>query len=205
MLTLIWAILGSTIGLNGVAQDSNGVALSASLIWTGQPVANQTNGAFVAFRKQFQLTNVTNPVTLRIFADARYMLWVNGQYVQRGPSRFEPQAPEYDSLDITPLAQSGSNTIVVLVTSRISNGRVKMHAPGLTAHIVQAGQTIAATDATWKWSGQIRYRKATTDWPNIYDEVDARAESGDWTLPAYNDTAWATTQSTSNSWGALTA
>jgi hypothetical protein len=198
-------ILGCTGGFHSLAQDSNGVVLSASLVWTGQPDAGQTNGAFVGFRKSFQLTNATNPVTLRIFADARYLLWINGQYVQRGPGRFEPSAPEYDSLDLTPFVQSGTNVVAVLVTSRISNGRVRMHAPGLAAHIVQSGQTITATDATWKWSDQTRYRKATTDWPNIYDEVDARVETGDWTLAAYDDSAWAAAQAASNSWGALTA
>lgn len=200
---LMVALLGLTFTQHSLAQDTNGTTLSASFIWTGQ--ATQTDGAFVAFRKTFQLTNVTNPITLRIFADARYMVWLNGQYVQRGPNRFEPEGPEYDSLDLTPFAQTGSNTVVVLVTSRISNGRTMMHVPGLTAHIAQGGQTIVTTDNTWKWSDQTRYRLATTDWANIYDQVDARVESGAWTLPAFNDSAWSSAQTTSNSWGALTA
>jgi len=63
------------------------------LIWTGQPDADQKKGACVAFRKHFQLADAEKPVRLEIFADTRYLLWVNGQYVQRGPARFEPVAP----------------------------------------------------------------------------------------------------------------
>jgi hypothetical protein len=28
----------------------------------------------------------------------RYMLWINGRYVERGPCRFVPAHPEYDTL-----------------------------------------------------------------------------------------------------------
>ena len=147
------------------AVDSVGATLWASVIWTGQPDAEQKNGACVAFRKHFQLADTAKQVTLQIFADARYMLWVNGQYVQRGPARFEPQAPEYDSMDITPNLHTGDNVIVVLVTSRISNGKTRMHAPGITAQLTQSGQMICRTDATWKWSDQTRYRAVKTDWP----------------------------------------
>jgi alpha-L-rhamnosidase len=205
ILAASFGILISAGALKALAVDSDGAALSASLIWTGQPDADQKKGARVAFRKHFQIADAEKKVTLQIFADTRYMLWINGQYVQRGPGRFEPQAPEYDSLDVTINLHNGDNVIVVLVTSRISNGKTRMHGPGLTTQLIQSGRTICATDATWKWSDQTRYRQATTDWANIYDTIDARVEDGDWTQPDYNDSQWAAAQPTQNSWGALTA
>ena len=205
ILAVFIGILIPNRALNAQAVDSNGTALSASLIWTGQPDADQKRGACVAFRKHFQLADVESPVALQIFADTRYMLWVNGRYVQRGPARFEPKAPEYDCMDITTNLHNGDNVIVVLVASRISNGKTRMHAPGLAARVAQAGKIICATDATWKWSDQTRYRQVTTNWANIYDTVDARVEDGDWTLPDYDDSKWAAAQPAQNSWGALTA
>jgi hypothetical protein len=205
VIAVLAGILISASAFRSLAGDSTGKSLSTSLIWTGQPDAEQKKGGYIAFRKHVQLADVSKPVTLHIFADARYTLWVNGQYVQRGPARFEPQAPEYDSVDITQNLRLGANVIVVLVTSRISNGRTRLHAPGFTARVEQAGQTICATDVTWKWSGQTRYREALTDWVNIFDVVDARVEDGDWTLPEYDDSKWAAAQLVTNSWGALTA
>ena len=69
--------------------------------------------------------------TLHLFADVRYMLWVNGRYVERGPARFEPAAPEYDSVDITKFLRAGENLISILVTAQISNGRTRLHEPCL--------------------------------------------------------------------------
>jgi len=205
IIAVLCGILIPISSTKAAAADSAGKTLSASLVWSGQPTSEQKKGGCVAFRKHFQLAHAEKKATLQIFADARYMLWINGQYVQRGPARFEPQAPEYDSMDITPYLQKGDNVIVVLVTSRISNGQVRMHAPGFTARLMQGERTICATDATWKWSDQTRYRQANTDWPNIYDVIDERVEDGDWTLPDYDDSKWAATQPTQNSWGDLTA
>lgn len=202
---MLLAVMWAAATVNAVAQDAEGTALSASFVWTDQPVSSQSNGAFVVFRRQFQTADVTNKAILRIFADARYLLWINGQYAQRGPGRFEPQAPEYDTLDITPFLRSGTNALAVLVASRISNGRVRMHAPGLTLRAEQGGQLLCATDATWKFSTGTAYRQATTDWPNIYDEFDARLDAGDWTLPGFDDSAWAAAQPITNAWGPLTA
>jgi alpha-L-rhamnosidase len=204
-LAVSLGILVPAGALNAQSEDSDGTILSASLIWTGQPDADQKKGACVAFRKHFQVAEAEKKLTLQIFADARYMLWVNGQYVQRGPARFEPLAPEYDSMDITTNLRNGDNVIVVLVTSRISNGKTRMHAPGLTAQLMQAGQVICRTDTSWKWSDQTRYRAVKTDWPNIYDTVDARVEDDDWTLADYDDSKWAAAQPGRNTWGALTA
>ena len=60
--------------------------------------------------------------------------------------------------------------------------------PGLTAQLKQSGRKIGTHGPSWKWSDQTRYRGVKTDWPNIYDVFDARAEDGDWTLPDYDDT-----------------
>lgn len=179
--------------------------LSNSLIWTGPADSGQQKGICVAFRKSFELAGTDKGVTLNIFADTRYMLWVNGRYVQRGPARFEPKAPEYDSIDITSNLHDGVNVIAVLVASRISNGKTRMHTPGLTAQVVQAGKIICNTDNTWKWSDQTRYRQVNADWANIFDMMDARVEDGDWTGPDYNDDKWAQASPTADSWGALTA
>jgi hypothetical protein len=205
VITVFCGIIIPIGALKAAAGDPDGKTLSASLVCTGQPSAEQKNGGYVAFRKHFQLADAEKKATLQIFADARYMLWVNGRYVQRGPARFEPQAPEYDSVDLTQYLHKGDNLIAVLVITRISNGKVRMHAPGFTARLMQAERMICTTDATWKWSDQTRYRQAITDWPNIYDVVDARVEDGDWTLPDYDDSKWAAAQPAQNSWGELTA
>ncbi len=68
---------------------------------------------------------------------------MNGRLVERGPCRFDPKAPTYDTLDVTRFCQPGANTLAVLVhhfhdgadrTDSVSlSGRIMRHAPGLCA------------------------------------------------------------------------
>jgi len=69
---------------------------------------------FVSFEQRFQLDQ-PGPATLHLFADSRYRLWVNEVFVAYGPGRFVTSSPEYDSHDLAPWLQYGSNLIRVEV------------------------------------------------------------------------------------------
>ncbi|WP_221584036.1 alpha-L-rhamnosidase N-terminal domain-containing protein [Microbacterium sp. G2-8] len=58
------------------------------------------------------------PATLpiRVSADARYVLWVNGREIGRGPVRSQPARWTYDEYDIAPALREGDNVIGALVT-----------------------------------------------------------------------------------------
>jgi hypothetical protein len=52
------------------------------------------------FAKEISLSVVPSYAILQIFAFTRYRLYVNGNYIGRGPSRYQNQRPELDSRDI---------------------------------------------------------------------------------------------------------
>ena len=91
----------------GIQADAVGRKLQSAMIWAGPEAKG--DGVAVAFRKTFQLARQPGRAEMFIFADARYLLWVNGQYVERGPARFQPNGPEYDTIDLAPQLQV-SNT-----------------------------------------------------------------------------------------------
>jgi alpha-L-rhamnosidase len=184
--------------------DTAGQALQQQMIWASPEGKRQS--AFVAFRKKFTVESTPAQAKLSVFADVRYMLWINGQYVLRGPARFIPKGPEYDTDDVTSYLQSGDNEMVVLVMADQSNGKMMHHAPGLTVRLDMGTQTILTTDETWKWSDQTRYRNPNIDWGNEYDVIDSTMEDGDWTQLAYNDSAWGNAVKIDGSqWGQLSA
>jgi hypothetical protein len=115
----------------------------------------------VGFRKQFTIQQQPVKAQLHIFADSHYLLWVNGQYLLRGPCRFDPKRPEYDTVDIKHLLQKGLNTLAVLVQSGLSNGKIMKHAGGLAVQLeVQDAKgkvLILTTDKTWRCSSQTRF------------------------------------------------
>lgn len=75
------------------------------------------NGMWVCFRKTFELAEAPSENTLRISADSKYRLYVNGEIVvregqlKRGPN---PHDSYIDSLGIKNL-RKGKNTVAVLV------------------------------------------------------------------------------------------
>jgi len=189
--------------------DATGAALQASLVWpASSPPGVQ---AYVAFRGSATLGAAPANATLHVFADARYIAWVNGVYVARGPCRFNPKGPEYDSLDVAALLRPGANSLVFLVHhyGRVINGRIMYHAPALGALLIADGAAAAATGASWRASAATEYRPSPAAWSSIPDVLDLAARAalgGDWTAPGFDDGAWErAARVDGGAWGALRA
>ena len=58
-------------------------------------------------RKTFDLDNIPEKAQLQITASSQYQLFINGQYVRRGPARSAPHHQSFDILDIQNLLQKG--------------------------------------------------------------------------------------------------
>ncbi|MBV6652746.1 MAG: alpha-L-rhamnosidase N-terminal domain-containing protein, partial [Mameliella sp.] len=110
--TFLWLVLG-LLSLNPLrAQEVN-----PELVWI-RPEGGERN-EYVFFRRTFDLETPANQATLQLYADSRYALYVNGQYVGFGPIRSFHANPYYDTYDLSPLLQKGKNVIAVKV---LSNG-----------------------------------------------------------------------------------
>jgi len=204
----VWEIRAAAPPLRefpGIQADATGRALQSSMIWAGSETKSE--GVAVTFRKTFEVTETPRTATLSIFADARYILWVNGQYVERGPARFQPNGPEYDTVEIASQLHAGTNILALLVVGNLSGGKVIRHVPGLTATLACDGREVLRTDASWKCTLKNPYQKVRATWPDLYDErVDARISGGDWTTVAYDDHEWSpANRIAGGAWGPLTA
>lgn len=103
------------IRLDTVTADAPGKILQTSMIWV--PESPVLRGMPAAFRKVFQLAKVPQEAKLRIFADSRYILWINGTYVGRGPNRFHIGGPEYDTYNVAGHLKVGENLVAVFAFS----------------------------------------------------------------------------------------
>jgi alpha-L-rhamnosidase len=200
------------------ADNLVGELLQSSMIWAGSAPSDRQN--YVAFRKTFDIASPPQRASLHIFADSRYILWINGRYVDRGPCRFDPKRPEYDTLDVRTFLREGKNVIAVLghryydeeirtgpqqhpharkadppwTSSEGHCGRIMKHAPGLTAMLEMTNangrKMRLLTGVDWLANTKHRFRPSPWNWGGIPDRIDARLESGDWTLPGFDDSAW---------------
>jgi hypothetical protein len=147
------------------------------------------NEPSVVFRKTLVIANDIRWADLNIFADSYYSLYINGNYVLNGPSRFDPVKPEYDAKEVKQFLHKGENLIAVLVYSGISNGMRMKHEAGLTLSLSGNGFTLL-TDSSWKCSGQTRFKPPLSLWNGIKETIDASSEKGDCLSPSYDDSEW---------------
>ena len=69
---------------------------------------------FLMARRAFELKVPPPRARLAITAEDRYLLYVNGTYLGRGPARSDPRWKSYDAYDVTAALQPGRNAIAVL-------------------------------------------------------------------------------------------
>ncbi len=175
--------------------------LREAFVWTqAAPPREQT---YAVFRKTWTLNSMPAKAVLRIFGDNRYVLWINGGYVERGPCRFDPQRPEYDVLEVTKHLRPGRNALVVLAHYYAVGSfsawndqcaRMMEHRPGLAAELELVGldgSTIRhVTDASWRCTTQTRHLPSPGTYTSVPDLVDARRDTGDWTAVDFDDSGW---------------
>jgi hypothetical protein len=156
--------------------------------------------SFVAFRKTFSLAAAPKTAELRIFADLRYLLWVNGRYIVRGPVRFDPKAPQFDVVDLASNLQPGENSLAVLVLSRATNNAMMAHAPGLAAELrvtnAKGKTQVIKTDESWRWNDKTSFLPPDLRWNqgSWSDRIDARIDAGEWTQLVFDASGWKTAQ-----------
>ena len=84
---------------------------AARFVWLGDTARRRNQ--FAGFERTFSLPAVPAQFPLHLFADTRYRLRVNGEFVGAGPGRFVTQFPEYDTHELAPLLRAGDNRISV--------------------------------------------------------------------------------------------
>lgn len=154
---------------------------------------------FVLFRRSFHLDDAPRASPLRISADGRYELFVNGAFIGRGPARCDPQFQYYDEHDVAPLLRAGENTVAVLVhsygmdTSWYELPRTDWsRAFGCGGLFVECDAIPALdTSANWRYIVSDAWERETEPGRVGFVEVlDARRLDDAWTAAAFDDSGW---------------
>ncbi|MGX9901393.1 hypothetical protein ACW0JT_18675 [Arthrobacter sp. SA17] len=122
----------------------------------GQNEVNQELTRFL-FARELWLVAIPSSVPARITADSRYIPFVNGQEVGRGPVRSQPRRLRYDNYDLSQYLVSGSNTIRILVTHygqatsfwQPATPNSSMGGFGVLAFEADLGGTWCVSDESW--------------------------------------------------------
>jgi len=163
----------------------------------------------VMFRKSVVLQGKPKEVKAWITADVKYLLYINGKLVARGPvdigrdySGGSTERWFYDSRELTPYFKEGLNVISAEVFQQwpirftVSHGK-----PGFLfeANITEDSGTnmTVVSDGSWHALAAIQYLNGSS--------CDLSKEPVGWKLPGFDDSKWASPELVKNIWEPLVA
>ncbi|SDX21048.1 family 78 glycoside hydrolase catalytic domain [Paenibacillus sp. CF384] len=163
---------------------------------------------YVDFRKVIHLepSELAQQPVLHLSARLEYNLWINGQWVGRGPSPCTPDYQYYDSYEVGRYLQAGDNVISVLCyqfgESNIITNQMQGEAGFIAQLMVEgadaAATVISATDHSWKSRLSPRFRTTNERlslWGG-FKEIYLAQQDDDWQQLHYKvlNSAWADSQ-----------
>ncbi len=159
-------------------------------------------------RRSFHLEESLSSAVLRVTASDRYLLYLNGRYVGRGPARSNPRLKSFDSYDVSSSLRPGRNTIAIRAyyygspaDGRGSGTKVAYYCfgerAGLWAELEwttrKGHRQILGTDSTWRLTaarGWDRTAKLISPITGPNEIRDANLDPDNWMHLEFDDHAW---------------
>ena len=171
-----------------------GIAPIASAVTPPKEMWNR----FCYLRRSFDLDTVPAAVPARVTADSRFILYVNGVELARGPARSIPERLAYSEVDLAPHLRTGKNVIAAVIrfygrpgpwwrpaaaTLQLGYGSFAFEAPSIAI----------ASDASWK-GHSAPYQREVPAPPMLpvppMEIFDAREDQRGWTNSDFDDSSW---------------
>jgi alpha-L-rhamnosidase len=150
------------------------------------------------FHKNIVLAVKPASFRVKVSADNRYKLYVNGTLVSVGPARGDTYYWNYETIDLAPNLNAGENSITAIVWNE-AESRPEAQISLRTAFILQgntATEEILNTDDTWKCMQDKGYTPTTgIGYPTYYvagpgELMDMNKSTKGVMDPVINDMAW---------------
>lgn len=158
----------------------------------------------VYLRKELELEEIPGELEIRISADSRYKLYVNGQLAEIGPSRGDSQIWYYDTVNLLPYLKKGKNVLAVVVLryplepAKGNSGIFRTDTPGLYfwgEYVDAKGSTVClSADKSWKCKREPEIKILPEDnglAPLYYmEEAGGDPDTAGWMEEGYSDEDW---------------
>lgn len=184
------------IGLQNPAEGPE--IWKAKWIWLPHSTREDKN-VFMQARQTFELSEMPDTAVVYITADSHFKLWVNGQFVRRGPARCNPHHQSYDIIDLSEYLSPGKNTIAVLVHYHgVMRSYYSEPYPGLLVQVelgTGSAKRYVVSDRDWRVRRDYA-RDTRNEWVNRVNAnnfsscTDFRRAVVDWQLVSFDDQHW---------------
>lgn len=177
-------------------EDLGYLQLAAKLVWLPDETEtyyDRPKNSYAYFRKKFDLPQKAACTTIRVFADSVYILYVNGQYVARGPARSDPRWQYVDEIDIAQYLREGENVIAAMV---LYYGYGTGHSiDSIPCFLLdgRVGETSFSTDSSWickKCEAFLPNPPRVNGCKGPCELFDHRNYDDNWMMTDYDDHDW---------------
>lgn len=143
--------------------------------WIMHPTVQPQDHAMILFRKEFDLQTKPKKFVVHVSADNHYRLFVNGQYVLRGPARGDISHWFFETIDIAGYLQSGTNTIAAEVVNWGPKRSFTFFSQ-MTSFILQgdtgAEKIVNTSGGSWKSIQNQAFNAKMVDWMTDRNTID---------------------------------
>ena len=162
----------------------------ARWIWLYNPQKDERDRR-VRFRKTFNLDQVPETFEIKVSADSKYTLYVNGYFVHHGPARNTPPYWSFDLINIASYLKEGKNLIAILGYQFGVSNFTYIYSG--TAGVILSGPGVSTND-TWKISEDTSYIRAVAKGSFQYgfqEFCDLNKKEDHWNSDCnFDDSSW---------------
>jgi hypothetical protein len=167
---------------------------SGSWIWATTPSEQQANNHVGYLRRRFWLDDVPSRVSSRVSADSRFVLWLNGTEVSRGPARNIPERQAFHELDIAPNLHRGWNVVAAMVRHYAAptpwwRPPSPLGQIGYGSFVFEAPDVALVSDGSWK-AMTAPWRAEPVPSDPVREVVDGAGVQPGWTERDFDDDDW---------------
>jgi alpha-L-rhamnosidase len=169
-------------------------------LWVSHPTAPQRDPVVLHFRHALALASVPSSYVVRVSADNRFVLFVNGHRVCDGPARGDLSHWRYERLDLAPMLVPGQN----FITATVWNFGIYAPAAQIserTAFLLESEATGAESISTpdgWLVEQEIGQRAVPRTGNDFWEqmlsgpgeEINAGLYDWTWNSPVATNSSW---------------
>lgn len=169
----------------------------SSWIWRPTTEGYDAYNRWMLARRTFDVRGTARCAVLRVSADTRYQLFVNGAFACDGPVKAFPEHYRYDQVDISRFLLPGANAIAVRVHhwGRDTAQSIAVR-PGLLVQLEwedESGHHVVGTDESWSTCDDLAHdprSPVVSAHLGFEEQYDARRERPGWMLAGHDTSGW---------------
>jgi len=187
--------------VSGLPIDSRLRADAWPAQWIAPPEADGQAFGVYHFRRTVTLETAPDSFVVHTSADNRYQLFVNGERVRTGPARGEIPTWRFETTDLAPHLEAGTNVIAAVVWNFGEHRPVAQfsHRTGFLLQANAEAHATVNTDDAWRVTENEAYAPVSRGEHDIDgylvvgpgERVDAEQYPWGWRARDYDDSGWA--------------